>query len=114
MGNNEKRIGDIYTEAGNADEANKAYETAREWYGKALEANKSGAETEAFIKAQIQSLPGAKAEAETPAAEAPVVEVETPAAEVLAVEAETPAAEVPAVEAETPAATPDVVDVPAS
>ena len=102
MGNNEKRIGDIYTEAGNADEANKAYETAREWYGKALEANKSGAETEAFIKAQIQSLPGAKAEAETPAAEAPVVEVETPAAEV------------PAVEAETPAATPDVVDVPAS
>ncbi len=112
IGNNEKRIGDIYTEAGNADEAKKAYETALDWYGKALETNKSGAETEAFIKAQIQSTPGAKPEAEKPAVEVPAVEAETPAVEVPAVEAETPAGEVPAVEAETPAAEAPTIEVP--
>lgn len=52
MGNNEKRIGDILTEAGKADEAAKAYAAADEWYTKALEGNKAGKETEDYIKEQ--------------------------------------------------------------
>lgn len=113
IGNNEKRIGDIYTTAGNADEAAKAYETALEWYGKALETNKSGAETEKYIKEQIQSTPGAKAEVESPAKDVSEVEAATPAVEVV----EAPAVEAPAVETlvvETPAVELDVVEVPAS
>ena len=51
-GNNEKRIGDILTEAGKADEAAKAYAAADEWYTKALEGNKAGKETEDYIKEQ--------------------------------------------------------------
>ncbi len=136
FGNNEKRIGDIYTEAGNADEAKKAYETALEWFGKALETNKAGAETENYIKAQIQTVPTAKAKAVKPAAETPkaeikkpavappVVEVEKTAAEAPAAEAEKPAVKVPALEvekpaveapaAEAPTATPAVVETPAA
>lgn len=89
LGNNEKRIGDIYQEAGNAAEAKKAYQAALEWYGKALETNKSGAETEAFIKEQIQALPGGKVKDATPAAVVPAVKapaVATPAVEAPAVE----------------------------
>ena len=56
MGNNEKRIGDILTEAGKTDEAAKAYATADEWYAKALEGNKAGKETEDYIKEQRASL----------------------------------------------------------
>ncbi len=108
LGNNEKRIGDILIEAGNAAEAAKAYEAALDWYGKALEDNKSGAETEAYIKEQIKAVPGGKVKDAEPTAVVPAAEVPaaTPAAVVPAVEmpAETPAVVVPA--AEVPAATP--------
>ena len=73
MGDNEKRLGDIYTTAGKAAEAAACYAAAREWYGKALEANKAGQATADYIQKQLASLPGAEAKpAEQPAA-APAV-----------------------------------------
>ena len=92
LGNNEKRIGDIYVEAGNPDEAAKSYATAREWYEKALAANKAGQTTEDYIKAQIAALPGAAAK---PVEAAPAVQpAEAPAAKpVEAVPAEAASAE---------------------
>ena len=71
LGNNEKRIADIYAEAGNAAESAKSIAAAREWYDKALEANKAGKATEDYIKAQIAALPGDEAKpAEVAPAEA--------------------------------------------
>ncbi|NLB69560.1 MAG: hypothetical protein GX804_07740 [Lentisphaerae bacterium] len=60
MGNNEKRIGDLWTEAGMAGEAAKAYAAANEWYVKALEGNKAGKETEEYINEQRALLPSGK------------------------------------------------------
>lgn len=67
LGNNEKRIGDIYIEAGRSADAAKAYGAARDWYKKALGANKAGAETEKYIKEQIAALPSKGAAKKTPA-----------------------------------------------
>ena len=107
LGNNEKRIGDIYVEAGNPDEAAKSYATAREWYEKALAANKAGQTTEDYIKAQIAALPGAAAKpveaapavqpAEAPAAK-PVEAAPAEAASAVAAPAEAPAESEPAEE----------------
>ncbi len=67
MGNNEKRIGDLYQKAGRADAAADAYESARDWYAQALETNEKGAETEAYIRAQMMAVPGAETAVPEPA-----------------------------------------------
>ena len=67
LGNNEKRIGDIYIDAGRSADAAKAYGAARDWYKKALAANKAGAETEKYIKEQIAALPSKGAAKKAPA-----------------------------------------------
>lgn len=104
MGKNEQRIGDIYGDAGKPDEAAQAYVAARKWYDQALESNKAGEATEAYIRAQIAALPGVSTVVEEPVAEEPVAEepaaeepvAEEPAAEESAIEE--PAAEEPAIE----------------
>ena len=56
LGNNEKRIGDILKEAGNADEAAKAYAAAKAHYETALTAEKISAPTKAYIEEQVRGL----------------------------------------------------------
>lgn len=64
LGNNEKRIGDIYSEAGKADEAVQAYTAAREWYEQALELNEAGEATADYIRKQIEAIPETAADAD--------------------------------------------------
>ena len=94
VANNEKRIGDIWTKAGEPEKAAAAYAAAREAYVRAIEGNTFGDETGAYIKAQMDALDavyppeGAKAAAETKAeaekTESAAEAVPAPAAETAA------------------------------
>jgi tetratricopeptide (TPR) repeat protein len=57
LGRNAKRIGDIYKDAGRAEEAKKAYGEAKAFYEKALDANKAGEETEKLIRKELGEIP---------------------------------------------------------
>lgn len=57
LGRNAKRIGDIYRDAGRADDAKKAYAEAKSLYDKALKANKAGEETEQLIRKEMGEIP---------------------------------------------------------
>lgn len=56
VGFNEKRIGDIWTEAGEAAKAAEAYATARAAFAKAAAENKAGKETADYLEAQIRAI----------------------------------------------------------
>lgn len=57
-GMNEKRIGDFYAKAGEADKAAKAYEAARKWYADAAAKDKLGATTAERIEQLTKELEG--------------------------------------------------------
>lgn len=57
LGRNAKRIGEIYRDAGRADEAAKAFAEAKDLYAKALADNKAGEETEKLIREEMAALP---------------------------------------------------------
>lgn len=57
VGLNEQRIGDLWTAAGEAAKAAEAYATARTAYRRALEANKAGKDTAAWIESRLAALP---------------------------------------------------------
>ena len=67
VGLNEKRIGDIWTEAGDPAKAAAAYAAAREAYEKAIEKNQAGSETADYLQARLAEIPAAPAASEPPA-----------------------------------------------
>lgn len=75
LANNEKRIGDIFAEAGKSDAADQAYAKARKWYEQALASNKAGEATAAYIREQIEAVPGVATDVETSVESAEEVDV---------------------------------------
>ncbi len=106
VGLNEKRIGDIWTKAGETARAAAAYDAARKAYALAIEKNQAGSETADYLRARLDEIPApaqAPAESVVPAPAPVPAPAQAPAPAPAAAESSVPAAPAPA---EAPAPVP--------
>ena len=57
LGFNAKRIGNIYRDAGRAEEAAKAYAEARDYFDQAMKGTEEGSKEAAYIEKEMAELP---------------------------------------------------------
>ena len=116
VGLNEKRIGDIWTGAGEPAKAAEAYAAAREAYKKAIEKNQAGTETADYLQARLDEIPAPAPVASPAPAEAPApapAEAPAPAPAPAPAEAPAPAPVASPAPAEAPAPAPAEAPAPA-